>query len=802
MQQSNKNLFRANRIFVDRIEPTRLINEACADILNEKYNKKVYDFYGYGGIGKSKFLEELQRNVKYKDEFNIIKINLNIYEYNNVMSILLAIRRSLDADCPEFDYGVIRYYNKCHLPFAQLNEQLKTAKSTMFSIVKESLTDCADVFIPGFSYFEKIANLFPKVKDYVKQIKDKKKYEYIDELTATDLLQQLPVYLAQGINAGKKKTLLIFDDYESMKNKLDGGSLCSSCDDWIFSFIQNVESGIFLFSSREKLGWKENKISDAIVEQYYLERLSDKDASEFLREVPIEDEGIIEDILNVAQGIPIYLDMCVDLYENYVKRNDYEFNIEDVDAESITNRYLAHLSTAQTELVHLISHLEIFDLDILKFFIRKLNLAIDEIELLKLLEKCIFNQLDEEDYKLDASIKKQILSLTEPNIAQGCISVLLAYLSEKSAVTLNNLIFYFESLCKLISKYGLESKKEQELFFVCINRTLDAGYWTSMDGLVEKYLTAEEYEHYKLYVHANKEKREGNLKGALEIAEKLVEQAKTFGNYRFAIQLLRTQIIHLLGNYDDAIKGYAEIVDKMELLDLETKDQKTYVLSQLKHADVNFLKGKFITSKKSLKSIEFDQDKNLEMEYMRIKGHIFRFNLDFENARDLYEQCYEECSVDKKAKGMLLNNLAEIYCIEKPELAIEYGNKSIEENGVLNANIEIGKTYSAISVAYARLGDYENALYYARESINLQGKIGYKSGVLFGYFALCYANYCKGDYESYCTALSNMKEVQSQIKTYPYVVTFAEYLYSGKWDDGEIDWLSDDMEDRVKKLLK
>ena len=69
MLNNNATAFRANRIFVDRIEPTALVNSSCKDILDRKYDKKMYVFYGYGGIGKSKFLSELQRNVIYKDAF-------------------------------------------------------------------------------------------------------------------------------------------------------------------------------------------------------------------------------------------------------------------------------------------------------------------------------------------------------------------------------------------------------------------------------------------------------------------------------------------------------------------------------------------------------------------------------------------------------------------------------------------------------------------------------------------------------------------------------------------------------------
>ena len=803
MKGLEKNVFRANRIFVDRIEPTALVNDTCKRILNKEFSKKIFVFYGYGGIGKSKFFEEIQRKLECKEDFNIVRINLNVYEYNNVISILLAIRRSLDVDCKEFDYATMQYYNKCQLPFSQLKEQLNTAKSTIFSMLKESLKNCADVVVPGFSYFEKIAGLFPKAKEFISLKKKEKIYSYIEQLDSIELHKQLPILLAKAISDSGKKNLFIFDDFESMQNKLEGCSLSSAYDEWIVNFVKNINCGLFLFSSREKLSWSESKFADTSIEQYYLERLTEKDSRLFLQSVPIVEEECISDILNVAQGIPIYLDMCVDLYENYKKDISVGFDLKNVDTESIINRYLAHLTKAQEELVHILAHLEVFDFDFLDYVVREINLSIDKLELKQLLEKCIFNYLGEGDYKLDASIQKQLKLLQDKNVKDSCFLLLLKYISKNNSVCLNNLLSYFESMCKLINEYRLlDTKSEQERFFVCINKVLDAGYWTSLEALVSKYLTAEEYEPYLLYVRAHKEKREGKLNNALILTDKLLENSKVLGNYRFAPHLLKTQIIHLLGNYDEAIKCYESVIEKMELFDLEEKDEKTYVLAQLKLADVNFLKGKFISAKKSLKTIKFSEDTNLEIESLRIKAHIHRFNLDYENAKELYEQGLENSKNDPKAYGMLLNNVTEIYCIKEPKLAIEYGHLALEKNRVLNANIEVGKTYSALSIAYARIKEYDNALKYANDSIALQNEIGYKSGVLFGYFALCYCYYCLDNRTEYDNTLSKMRELQSKINTYSYLVKFVEYLYSKDWDNGDYQWLDEDeMFNRVKELL-
>ena len=799
--QKEPTIFRANKLFVDRSEPTCMINEKCAEIVAGELKKKYIVFYGYGGIGKTKFFSELKNRLIYPDSFYTVKVNLNVYEYNNVVSILLAIRRSLSFDAPQFDYAVVQYYKKCGLPFSELQDKFATVNSSVMEIVKDVSKEVAGSVIPGFSYIEKVMDLAPNVKSIFNRIKNDRIYKEIDELDQGELIKMMPIYLANAINGEDKKIILMFDDYDSMRNKLNGGSLCESCDEWVLTLLEKIEYGLFLFSSRERMSWVGHKKVSEHFAQYFIERLSDEDARYFLENIPIENEEIVKNIISLSKGIPIYLDMCVDLYVDFLKSEEEVFDLSNLDVSTITVRYLAHLSEAQNELVRILSNLKSFDLDIIWYIIKRDNLSIDTIQLNLLLEKCLFNKLDNNTYKLDASIRKHLLETNGDFITDNIFSLLLDYLSEEKETIGEATYSCFESLCMLISeKRRVLNQKQIEKLFKCTNNLLDFGYWSRLHELFTHYLPRETYAPLIKYVYVQKLKREGALAKAHLLAKELLSESKWFGCYQCSIELLENQISHLLGNYETAIKKYKQIYEYMEMLMLDISDKRTYILAKLKYADLLFLKGDFPGALMVLRGIDVSGNTDLTIELARIQGHIMRFNLKHDFSEQRYSYAYGICSGDLKGKGALLNNLADVNCIREPEEAIKYVKEALKINSLIHAKIEIGKGYATYSVAETRLGNYKEAKKLAQNAISIQRESGYLSGELFGYFALAYCHHFEKNTDGYSFAISKMEEIVNRIDMYRYVLYFAKSLSGAEQSDHGIKWI-EPIEDKLGDLL-
>lgn len=166
------------------------------------------------------------------------------------------------------------------------------------------------------------------------------------------------------------------------------------------------------------------------------------------------------------------------------------------------------------------------------------------------------------------------------------------------------------------------------------------------------------------------------------------------GNQKYLNEFLKTHVEHLLGNYDEALVSYKKLYNEMEIMK-ETVPTHVFNTIMIKYIDLLFLKGKFKTSLKMINDMLDSPKINLseKLELYRTKGHIYRFNLMFNEAEKIYQYAYEliEKYPSKAFEGKICTNLAEVMCIKNPLKALEFVEKSIEINTQLENKIELRK---------------------------------------------------------------------------------------------------------------
>ena len=95
-------------------------------------------------------------------------------------------------------------------------------------------------------------------------------------------------------------------------------------DEWIREFILQFENEPVLnvIFGREKLTWE--KIDpdwENYVEQHLMGELSEHDCQSFLHSCHITDQKIQQTIIKGSEGLPYYLDLMVDTYQQ-IKRQE------------------------------------------------------------------------------------------------------------------------------------------------------------------------------------------------------------------------------------------------------------------------------------------------------------------------------------------------------------------------------------------------------------------------------------------------------------------------------------------------
>lgn len=127
-----------------------------------------------------------------------------------------------------------------------------------------------------------------------------------------------------------------------------------------------------VIASRERLRWDmEDDQWGEFLNQHRLNNLSESDSRWFLEKVPVADEKIIDFIVKNAKGVPLFLDMCVDIYES-LRNETGTVTLEQYMAQSasykskgsnIIDRYLRHLSQKQNNAIKVLSSVHTFDHD-------------------------------------------------------------------------------------------------------------------------------------------------------------------------------------------------------------------------------------------------------------------------------------------------------------------------------------------------------------------------------------------------------------------------------------------------------
>jgi len=774
---------KANKIFTDRVEPKAKIDRLIEAFKLNSFTKKILCFYGIGGIGKTRFLREVRYLERTEQSIQFVAISLDTYELDSPVKILISIRKQLqDIDLVLFDYTLAQYYKKNGLSFRDLSDIFESTKSSVSNIMK-GVVETAGDFIP---YYGLIKHVLKNIKDINKYISLKKYepiFEEIDALEISELYGILPKMLADAINDENKQIICYLDDYDSLRTKTKDRNISDNYESWLMTLYQSLNNIFLVIASREKLKWavRYPQIAGEI-EQYYMSRLSDKDSSDFLHSIPIENPPLIAQIVSVCNGLPLCLDMCVDIYMASDNKTETLFN--DLSLQCIIERYLRHLNESERSLTLYLSYLYSYEIDFVKFLAREVSISIPDNLLTEYLEKTLF--IDVEHYKkMDSTIKAHIFEQNLNHDTKGICKILKEYLIKLHVINNKDYLHYFKQLVFIYGKNQVEiDQSDIEFLTYGISRFADRGYVAQIEEVIyQAKLNNSKLESVYIYFLLIKYRKQGKILEAMKLLNEVekYENPSIYGKQRFSYQLVKIMVRHLSGDYDRAQKSYETLLEDHMILGTLHEDKRTYTIAYIKYCDLLFLKGQFtvaLNKANQLSLADIVESEN-KMELLRVKGHIYRFNFQLEKAENIYQYILNNESADDiRIQGNIYNNLAETYQLSNPELCIFYASKSIEINTLIQSQIELGKTKTALVYAYSKLGDFDTANTYFKQSMEIQSSSGYQSGILFSLVAFVYLSFKMG--KSHSEIHHVLLEIQgliNRLNVYRFLQVFINQMY-------------------------
>ena len=775
--------------FTDRIEPFKVFNQWLDAIGDGKIGRKAIVYYGVGGIGKTRLISELMATVDRRKRIpggltiNVLFAGMDIHEYNSPAAVLLGLRKQIKFPCVLFDYGMVKYLSLIGKTTDQIREFIPK-NSVMWDIIGDILEA---VHIP--------VALVDKIAIMLRERSSKQFKEYHDEIDAVDararnpkeISNRLPHLLGIDISIASHNKNSIFaiflDSYESVYKRQDFASLNSIPDEFIQEMVLSSERTLFVIGSREYIKWEQEDPSwNEILDQHILDYLSYDDSDYFLKSVPVEDEAIRRSIIETSKGLPLYLDLCVEIYLRNKGNgiSGYDFMMP---TSEIIPRFLSHLSSDERTLFTALSYIHFFDFNIFEVLVKELNIPFALSNFEEITDHSFVLRVEniEGIYKIHDNFYDYVINnpsiKSKVAVMDRIFSGMIKYLNDnKKSIPFNSMLLFYPNIMNLLLYMPLQNIDIGEKFLELSIFLIDGGYWNVVGNISSRIMNAHPDDQRIQFLYAAYLRKTGMLQKSSDLLMNIQIEDGLFGRYSDYVAYYKADVLRVMGRFSDARVLFQEISSKYK----HGSGNELYLKSQIQIGDLTFLSGRFRESMGILESAsgKTNMDSGLYAELLRIEGHIYRFNFMLEEAIGKYFNSLELVRTLNilGLEGKIYNNLAESYCWIQPEKAIEYGNKSLEINKNLNAPVEYGKTYAAMSIACSMKGDFSSGLKYSDIALSTQEGIKYPGGMLYAQGSYCLMYLKKGNHDKFMMHYSEMKNLVRRLNAVEFTM-IPYYIY-------------------------
>ena len=403
MPRIRPRMFRPSTVkeFIDRAEERLDFWNIFTTMINE--DVKIINFYGPGGVGKSALLRRLEEEIL-RQGSNYIKYDFSIgTDVRDVLKTFRAQLTNYGCNFPLFDIG--NYYYSLNigqdvkaprqptafeqLPWVQsLRRQLSQAGNvggnarTVFDTAKKFfksttepnsdhwlnnfleatigglntslpmmrtitiLMSVADMFLERYM---RDKNILDENHQFIRnELNDRRQkkdsvalYEYLPTLFAMDV--------SDWIGATGNKLVVFLDNYESLAGTTNFMAPEQRKRDlWLrgdYGLVYNIPNILWTIAGRNKLTWEGELAAVLEDHQHQIFALKDEHSEAFLAKAGIANEKLRNGLVELTNGYPIFLDLCVDVYVEYKRQHNNEPPLEEFGQkrEDVVGRIFRYL---------------------------------------------------------------------------------------------------------------------------------------------------------------------------------------------------------------------------------------------------------------------------------------------------------------------------------------------------------------------------------------------------------------------------------------------------------------------------
>ncbi|AKJ38581.1 tetratricopeptide repeat protein [Methanosarcina barkeri] len=683
------------RIFVDRETCTQKFEEFIRISDNKKYNALFY--YGIAGIGKSKLQRKLQNvlNEEYP-EILWVSADLRNPSYRNVSTFLVALRDEIEKKCNAKFY----LFNMAHAIFWKKSHPDIPIPKKTYPLIKEdsffnSVINVLNETKPGplgLIPVKLIFDIINKAPDSIRRFFEEQAIS-IDELAsmeAYEIEKRLPGIFADDFtsNLGMNSRACIFiDTYEALWEGLRGKGSFHEKDKWIREcLIPNMKGVSWVMCGREKLLWAEECDEDwkNYITEFRVEDLPEKYSEEFLKDCGIEDKDIRSAIVKASEGVPYYLNLSVDTYEQACRSKKPEVKDFADTKKKVFDTFVKYLDKYEIRALNILSVPNSWDLNLFQRLMEKFNKNYSPDEFTELIKYSFIKEDTDDNFSLHQLMRKSLQEHQDPTYRKEIHLFLNNYYSNKIE--------------------GLDFKsitQEHEIALIeAYYHAKEALNFEDLGGWVVKYT-----EPFN---------KAGYWKTIYPMIEDFVEMLKReFGPDNIYYGIFMKNLAYLnedLGRYNEAISYYQQVLEIYE------KNMGKRILEN----------NALVVDDHAIAMVTSD----LANSYMAIDEYEKALTLQ-KNALKLVQNKVGE---DPLYIALIQQNMAMSYqYLGQYDEALELGQEALNAREALlgEDDLEVAITAGNVAVIHQQLGNYEEAFALAQRAFNInEKKLGPKHPVV------------------------------------------------------------------------
>ena len=720
-----------DRVFLDREDILKKIEENVLSYKDNTRFYKLFSFYGMGGIGKSRLVNQIYNTYNGTD-LTLYKFHLEILNHETIPSILLHIRKEFSYT-PHFDYVLLRYWDfiNCDRANKEIFENVISKSIRFISNTVDNL------LLSGCGNLENIVKII--LEKYEEREINRDEIEDVTKLLQgkiEDLHYYMSKILAQDIEKeiAKSKYVFIFDAYNLDRT--------SRKYDWLKYFINNFENGMFIVTSREPLEWfGQCQVDASVVENIPMDSIPQDVVREYLLEQKYSNNQI-NLIIEKTDCIPLFLDIALRISEKegFSSQTFVGFN----DKKDLVKHLLNHLSSDEQIIIEYLAVVRLFNEEIYNNSLEFNKLSYLNHSFSKFKECTILRYVEEFNglYKIHSILANNISVLMEERLRHKIIEDYINFVWAR--ITTSELLYddikynFILNIYILVENEHLSvdrgiSEKLLYMYFYLVDKSYEMEFINRIISLENEDQSSLKYIYQ--YFKGNRE-RLSNIKKGLQRLENIPISECNFGKHIKSLQCDINYLLSISGKYNQAEEKMDEFVKKLNVSDV---GQRYYVKGIIYDCDMKMLRGKFNSSIEGLLLlINQGSNQNLLFEINKAIGHSYRFNFLLDKAIDQYSICGTDKNLD-----YYLTVYCETNCYFNPEQVFKFYNHAIEENRKHNNHNNLGKIYYSMAIAKIVKTEYLSAEKYIKKAYTEFKGTKYQAGNLFVLIAEAYLEYGK-----------------------------------------------------------